>query len=60
MEGLAVIVAALIFLVMALFTLQWSLKKVGLGKLLPGIGITIITSLGLVVFLVWKKLRKKP
>jgi len=60
MEGLAVIVLGLVFLVITLLVLQRSLRKVGLGKLLLGIGITILTSLGLVVFLVWKKLRKKP
>ena len=56
MENLGIIFLAVVFLIIALLVIQWSLKKVGLGTLLPGIGITIF---GLAVFLVWKRLRKK-
>jgi len=60
MESLAIMVFSIVLVLIAFSAAQWSLKKVGLGKLLPGIGITVVSFFGLVVFLVWKKSRKKP
>ena len=60
MESLFVILVPLILLILALVVVQNQLKKIGLGKLLPGIGLGILVFLGGIAFLVWRWLRKKP
>jgi len=50
----------LALLILALVVSQKQLKKIGLGKLLPGIGLGILVFLGGIAFLVWQWLRKKP
>ena len=60
MESLLVMLVPLALLILALVVFQKQLKKMGLGKLLPGIGLGILVFLGGIAFLVWQWLRKKP
>ena len=60
MESLLVMLVPLVLLILALVVFQKQLKKMGLGKLLPGIGLGILVFLGGIAFLVWRWLRKKP
>ncbi len=60
MEGVLVMMVPLVLVVLAFAVLQGQLKKVGLGNLIPGIGLGILAFLGGVAILVWRRLRKKP
>ncbi len=52
MEEMLVMMVPLVLVVLAFVVLQGQLKKVGLGKLIPGIGLGILAFLGGTIFLV--------
>ena len=54
MEEVGILFLSLVFLIFSLFALQYSLKKVHLGALIPGTLIMIFAFLGVVTYKLFK------